>query len=220
MSDKTNTKIPRDPFLTETFHVTGDKVTTDWIDELEKMVELANKDLKDGQLAVLKRTNFNDSTNRQVVAISSQLNIFDVGVPNMDQQHLMQLVHMLYYTTRGLVMTLNEQLEKEKKTVSLREFSECIIESVIDNAKGMSPLVLRFDKEKIIDHILTGVDDLDGIMAVDAETYLSEGRLNAFSFVLDKNYWLAVCQAAVNDIIKEMDAKAVRIALAMQMQVI
>lgn len=199
--------------LTETFYAQGDVVDESLVYNLEKLVRESNKDMVHGQLFV------SNNINNKTAVICANLDIIDTGMPDLKTEHYRKLVEVLYYTTRGFVMTLNEQLEEDKKSIPLHEFAECIINAAVENTKGISNIVLRFDKNKIIQDVITGVDNLDGIMIVDWET-VSEGRLNAFSFILDQKYWQNTCQAAIADVVKEMDAKALRIALQLSMKVL
>lgn len=215
MSNSLESNSLKDSLLTETYCFAGDNTTDPLYIELDAMVQNANKDLADGQLYLNTRTCM--GTLQKATRICSRLNILDSDTPNLDPQHYNKLVQQLYYTTRGFVMTLNEQLDEEKKTIPLHEFAECVVRSTIENIQGMSKIAERFDQKAIVQDVINGINKLDGVIPVDAGTYLPEGRLMAFSFILDDGYWWATCKAAIQEVIKEMDAKAVRIALKMGM---
>ncbi|MBO6225340.1 MAG: hypothetical protein J6N72_07825 [Psychrobacter sp.] len=207
--------LNKDEILSETFVVSGAQVTQAYNIELHKLVEEANKTIVGGELCIKRTSPYNAS-----IHASIDINPLDHNIENNTAKKIDGLVTFLSYVTTGIVSTLNDEYDNnpDVKHVNTSEFIRKVVNRTIDSAQAVSPIVKLFDQDEISKNIYSDMDDLDGVWyGIGNGVDTSAGRVNVFECVLSHKAWRRICDKAITDIVKQMDAKALRIALKMSM---
>ncbi|MBO6225656.1 MAG: hypothetical protein J6N72_09450 [Psychrobacter sp.] len=204
---KSNKILTKDVNLTETF-VKVDVNDAD-MSALQSAIEAANKALDYGELLLVGGKN-------RSVGIYSKILINTNGaknnIPVKCEDSIRGLATYLQAVSLGVARSLNDEL----KTPSyIRNYLSTVVVRSLSNAQSISLLVKQVDADEVIEHLMKQMDKLEGY-----EILVSEGREGLIKHVLDRDYWEGICNKAFNSVVKQMDAKALRIGLSQSMDVL
>ena len=197
---KSNKVLIKDTNLTETFFKMG--ATESEIAVMQDGIDIANKAVDYGEL-------FLQGGKSSSVGIYSKILInaddANKGTLIKCEDSIKGLAVYLQTVSLGVARSLNDEYGM---AIDIRSYVSTVVTRSLTNAQGISLLVKQVEADNIVEHLIKQMNKLD-----EYDIYSNKGREGLINHVLDSDYWEAAINAAFSSVVKELDAKALRIAL-------
>ena len=205
-----STDIKQDDLLAETFYLTD--VDALDVSQLKKAVTLANKNLIVGKLKTLDYGNGTVSIAADVPHIYSK-----AASKSMSTDHAVSaLAELLSCLALGTVKTMNEELGKEGgNKFCLSDYLTSLVDKLLAHAEVVSKFSTVLEAQEVLGYLSDTLDELDCF-----DPYKPEGREDLVKYAFSRKHCEAMCYKKLASITKKMDAKALRIALLLNMKVL
>lgn len=204
---KSNKVLIKDTNLTETFFKMG--ATESEIAVMQDGIDIANKAVDYGEL-------FLQGGKSSSVGIYSKIliNADDANKETLIkcEDSIKGLAVYLQTVSLGVARSLNDEYGM---AIDIRSYVSTVVTRSLTNAQGISLLVKQVEADNIVEHLIKQMNKLD-----EYDIYSNKGREGLINHVLDSDYWETAINAAFSSVVKDLDAKALRIALLLGMNVL
>lgn len=204
---KSNKVLIKDTNLTETFFKMG--ATESEIAVMQDGIDIANKAVDYGEL-------FLQGGKSSSVGIYSKIliNSDDANKESLIkcEDSIKGLAVYLQTVSLGVARSLNDEYGM---AIDIRSYVSTVVTRSLTNAQGISLLVKQVEADNIVEHLIKQMNKLD-----EYDIYSNKGREGLIKHVLDSDYWETAINAAFSSVVKDLDAKALRIALLLGMNVL
>ena len=204
---KSNKVLIKDTNLTETFFKMG--ATESEIAVMQDGIDIANKAVDYGEL-------FLQGGKSSSVGIYSKIliNSDDANKESLIkcEDSIKGLAVYLQTVSLGVARSLNDEYGM---AIDIRSYVSTVVTRSLTNAQGISLLVKQVEADNIVEHLIKQMNKLD-----EHDIYSNKGREGLINHVLDSDYWETAINAAFSSVVKDLDAKALRIALLLGMNVL
>lgn len=204
---KSNKVLIKDTNLTETFFKMG--ATESEIAVMQDGIDIANKAVDYGEL-------FLQGGKSSSVGIYSKIliNSDDANKETLIkcEDSIKGLAVYLQTVSLGVARSLNDEYGM---AIDIRSYVSTVVTRSLTNAQGISLLVKQVEADNIVEHLIKKMNKLD-----EYDIYSNKGREGLINHVLDSDYWETAINAAFSSVVKDLDAKALRIALLLGMNVL